>query len=80
MKDQYTAGSEFFYNNRKCKIINNSGYIYFTIIQYEDGTIDSVFKYDLEKEPSVPLKTKIILIGEAFLYLITLGLYRPKYT
>ncbi len=75
----YAVGKEKYYNNRKCIIIRDSGHIYFTIIRYEDGTIDSVLKYDLREKPSVPFKIRLIQFLEALLHIVTLGDYQPHF-
>ena len=75
----YSIGSEFYYNNKKCKIIRDAGHMYFTIIQYEEGGIDSILKADLRDEPSVPLKVRLIHIGEIILHYLTLGDYKPHF-
>jgi hypothetical protein len=78
-KNPYSPGSEFYYKNKKCKIIRDAGHIYFTIIQYEDGGIDSVLKADLREKPSVPFKIQIIHFTEVILHYITLGDYTPHF-
>lgn len=75
----YSVGTEKYYNGKKCKIIRDAGHIYFTIIQYEDGGIDSVLKYDLRDKPPIPLKIRLIHIGEVVLHYLTLGDYTPHF-
>lgn len=78
-ENPFTIGSEFYYKNKKCKIIRDAGHSYFTVIQYENGEIDSVLKYDLRDEPSIPLKIRAIRFFESILYIITLGDYKPHF-
>lgn len=78
-QNPYAVGTAKYYHNKKCTIIRDAGHIYFTIIQYEDGTIDSVLKYDLREEPSVPLKIKLIHATEVILHYLTLGDYIPHF-
>lgn len=77
-EDVYKLNSEFYYKRKKCKIIRNDG-LYFVIVQFEDGTVDSAFKGDLKNSPYVPLKIKLIHWGEAILYYLTLGDYTPHF-
>jgi hypothetical protein len=80
IKNHYSIGLKKYYKNRACTIIKNSGHIYFVIVQFEDGSVDSVLKYDLRDEPTLPFKIRLIRLAENILHCISLGDYQPHFT